>query len=107
MARMGGLARAKAYSKAELRKWGERGGRPAKLDQKSILKLSGCSRRPQSGGVREGSWRIDSHHRASDGSEAKAGSCLTLWFDASLFSGFAVEQPLHGLVEFTLVFEGL
>jgi len=36
---MGGLARAKAYSKAELRKWGERGGRPAKLDRNGILKL--------------------------------------------------------------------
>ena len=28
MARIGGVARAKAHSKAELRKWGKRGGRP-------------------------------------------------------------------------------
>jgi len=35
MARMGGLARAKAYSKAQLRKWGKRGGRPTTLGRKA------------------------------------------------------------------------
>ena len=39
MARMGGVARAKAHSKAELRKWGERGGRPAKLGRKGLSHL--------------------------------------------------------------------
>ena len=34
MASMGGFARAKAHSKAELRKWGKRGGRRAKLRRK-------------------------------------------------------------------------
>ena len=36
MARMGGIARAKAHSKAKLRKWGRQGGRPAKLDGKGL-----------------------------------------------------------------------
>jgi hypothetical protein len=35
MARMGGIARAKAHSKAELRAWGRQGGRPPKMDQKA------------------------------------------------------------------------
>jgi len=39
MARMGGVARAKAHSKVELRKWGKRGGRPAKLDRKGLATL--------------------------------------------------------------------
>jgi hypothetical protein len=39
MARMGGLARAKGYSKAQLRKWGTEGGRPAKLDRKALARL--------------------------------------------------------------------
>ena len=39
MASMGGRARAKAYSKAQLRAWGKQGGRPAKLDQKALTKL--------------------------------------------------------------------
>ena len=39
MARMGGIARAKAHSKAELRKWGRRGGRPAKLERKGLVML--------------------------------------------------------------------
>jgi hypothetical protein len=39
MARMGGLARAKGYSKAQLRKWGTEGGRPAKLDSKALARL--------------------------------------------------------------------
>lgn len=39
MASMGGLARAKAYSKAQLRTWGRRGGRPASFDGKAIERL--------------------------------------------------------------------
>ena len=39
MASMGGRARAKAYSKAELRAWGKQGGRPAKLDGKTAARL--------------------------------------------------------------------
>jgi hypothetical protein len=39
MASMGGLARAKAYSKAQLRTWGRRGGRPASFDGKVIARL--------------------------------------------------------------------
>jgi hypothetical protein len=39
MARMGGLARAKAHSKAELRAWGKRGGRPVRLDAKALARL--------------------------------------------------------------------
>jgi DNA invertase Pin-like site-specific DNA recombinase len=39
MARMGGLARAKAYSKAQLRAWGRRGGRPPSFDDKAIARL--------------------------------------------------------------------
>ena len=39
MARVGGFARAKAHSKAELRAWGKQGGRPAKLDDKAIALL--------------------------------------------------------------------
>jgi len=34
MARMGGLARAKAHKKAEIRAWGKQGGRPPKLTAK-------------------------------------------------------------------------
>jgi hypothetical protein len=40
MARMGGLARAKAYSKAQLRVWAKQGGRPASLDGKALAQLS-------------------------------------------------------------------
>jgi len=36
---MGGVARAKAHSKAELRAWGKRGGRPARLDRKGLATL--------------------------------------------------------------------
>jgi len=36
---MGGVARAKAHSKAELRKWGKRDGRPVKLDRKGLSQL--------------------------------------------------------------------
>ena len=39
MARLGGLARAKAHGKAEIRKWGKQGGRPAKLDRKGLARL--------------------------------------------------------------------
>ena len=39
MARMGGIARAKAHSKAQLRKWGKEGGRPASLDRKALDRL--------------------------------------------------------------------
>jgi DNA invertase Pin-like site-specific DNA recombinase len=39
MASMGGLARAKAYSKAQLRAWGKHGGRPASFDGQAIARL--------------------------------------------------------------------
>jgi hypothetical protein len=39
MARMGGIARAKGYSKAQLRKWGKEGGRPVSLDTKVMSQL--------------------------------------------------------------------
>ena len=39
MARMGGLARAKAHSKAEIRAWGRQGGRPGKLDRNARAQL--------------------------------------------------------------------
>jgi hypothetical protein len=39
MVRMGGIARAKAHSKAELRAWDRRGGRPAKLERKALVRL--------------------------------------------------------------------
>jgi len=39
MARMGGVARAKTHSKAQLRKWGMEGGRPASLDRKALARL--------------------------------------------------------------------
>ena len=39
MARMGGLARAEAYSKTQLRNWGKEGGRPASLDRKALARL--------------------------------------------------------------------
>ena len=39
MARMGGLARAQAYSNAQIRAWGKQGGRPGKLDRKAIDRL--------------------------------------------------------------------
>jgi transposase len=34
MARMGGVARAKQYNKAQLRAWGKKGGRPPRLTPK-------------------------------------------------------------------------
>jgi hypothetical protein len=39
MASMGGRARAKTYSKAQLRVWGKQGGRPGKLDCKALGRL--------------------------------------------------------------------
>jgi DNA invertase Pin-like site-specific DNA recombinase len=39
MARMGGIARAKAHGKALLRKWGKEGGRPVSLDRKALAHL--------------------------------------------------------------------
>ena len=48
MARMGGLARAKAYSKAQLRAWGEEGGRPVALDRKALARLEALLSRGKS-----------------------------------------------------------
>jgi hypothetical protein len=39
MARMGGMARAKAHSKAQLRAWGKQGGRPVAMDRKALPRL--------------------------------------------------------------------
>ena len=39
MASMGGRARAKTYSKAQLRAWGKQGGRPGALDGRAIARL--------------------------------------------------------------------
>jgi hypothetical protein len=39
MASMWGLARAKGYSKTQLRTWGRRGGRPASFDGKALAGL--------------------------------------------------------------------
>lgn len=39
MARLGGLARAQAYSKAQIRAWGRQGGRPASLDGKAVARV--------------------------------------------------------------------
>jgi len=39
MARLGGIARAKAHSRAEIRRWGKQGGRPVKLDRKGLARL--------------------------------------------------------------------
>jgi hypothetical protein len=36
---LGGRARAKTYSKAQLRAWGEQGGRSGKLDRKAFARL--------------------------------------------------------------------
>jgi hypothetical protein len=44
MARMGGFARAKAHSKAELRAWGKQGGRPVSLDGKALARLEALMR---------------------------------------------------------------
>jgi DNA invertase Pin-like site-specific DNA recombinase len=39
MARMGGLARAKAYNKTQIRAWGKLGGRAPKMDEAALAKL--------------------------------------------------------------------
>jgi hypothetical protein len=39
MARMGGIARAKAHSKGELRAWGRQGGRPPKMNRNAGARL--------------------------------------------------------------------
>jgi hypothetical protein len=39
MARMGGLARARTYSKAQIRAWGRLGGRTPRLDAKALARL--------------------------------------------------------------------
>lgn len=39
MASMGGRARAKAHSRAEIQRWGKQGGRPVKLDRKGLARL--------------------------------------------------------------------
>ena len=44
MARMGGHARAKAHSKAELRDWGKQGGRPPALRPKQIQRIAQWTR---------------------------------------------------------------
>jgi hypothetical protein len=44
MARMGGLARAQAYSKAQIRAWGKQGGRPVSWDGKVLARLRGLLR---------------------------------------------------------------
>jgi hypothetical protein len=48
MARMGGLARAKAHSKVQLRKWGKEGGRPVSLDAKALAQLEALLHRGKS-----------------------------------------------------------
>jgi len=48
MARMGGIARAKAHSKAQLRKWGKEGGRPVSLDKKALAQLEALLHRGKS-----------------------------------------------------------
>jgi hypothetical protein len=42
---MGGLPRARAYSKKQMREWGHRGGRPRNLDRRDIRRLRGQLRR--------------------------------------------------------------
>jgi hypothetical protein len=48
MARMGGLARAKAHSKAQLRKWGKEGRRPVSLDRMALARLEALLSRGKS-----------------------------------------------------------
>ena len=48
MARMGGIARAKIHSKAQLRKWAKKGGRPVSLDRKSLARLEALLHRGKS-----------------------------------------------------------
>lgn len=44
MARMGGLARAKAHSKAQIRAWGKQGGRPRALTAKQARRIAEWTR---------------------------------------------------------------
>jgi len=44
MARMGGIARAKAHTKAALRAWGRQGGRPPRFDAKAFARLEALLR---------------------------------------------------------------
>ena len=39
MARMGGIARAKTRTKAEIRAWGKQGGRPVSLNRNALAQL--------------------------------------------------------------------
>jgi hypothetical protein len=48
MASMGGLARAQDHSKAQLRRWGKEGGRPASLDRKAVARVEALLRRGKS-----------------------------------------------------------
>ena len=48
MARMGGLARAKAHSKMQLRTWGKEGGRPVLMDRKALARLETLLRKGKS-----------------------------------------------------------
>ncbi len=41
LAPIAAIARAKSHSKAELRRWGKRGGRPVLLDRKALAQLRG------------------------------------------------------------------
>jgi hypothetical protein len=50
MARMGGQARAKAYSKAQIRAWGRLGGRTPRLDAKALACLEALLQRGTSQG---------------------------------------------------------
>jgi hypothetical protein len=50
MARMGGIARAKVHSKAELRAWGRLGGRTPRLDAKALARLEALLQRGTSQG---------------------------------------------------------
>jgi hypothetical protein len=45
---MGGVARAKGYSKAHLRKWGREGGRPVSLDRRTLARLEALLHRGKS-----------------------------------------------------------
>jgi hypothetical protein len=48
MARMGGLARAKAHGKVQLRKWGKEGGRPVSMDARALARLEALLHRGKS-----------------------------------------------------------
>ena len=70
MASMGGRARAKAHSKAQLRKWGKEGGRPASLDRKALARLEALLRRGQeSSGVCQDVRRLGPHCGTSRGAD--------------------------------------